>query len=52
MKFGILGTGTVGQTIGTKLVARGHRVMLGGRTKTHEKGEAWARAAGTDASYG
>lgn len=52
MKFGILGTGVVGQTIGTKLVARGHQVKLGGRSKTHEKAEAWARSSGESASYG
>jgi len=51
MKFGILGTGAVGQTIGSKLVARGHEVRLGGRSTTHEKGEAWAKPS-ANASYG
>ena len=36
MKFGILGTGVVGQTIGSKLIARGHHVTLGGREKANE----------------
>ncbi len=52
MKFGILGTGIVGQTIGSKLAMRGHEVMLGGRAKTHEKAEAWATSQGKAASYG
>jgi 8-hydroxy-5-deazaflavin:NADPH oxidoreductase len=51
MKFGILGTGIVGRTIGSKLLSRGHQVMLGGRSKTHEKGEAWAIGE-KGASYG
>jgi 8-hydroxy-5-deazaflavin:NADPH oxidoreductase len=51
MKFGILGTGAVGQTIGSKLVARGHQVTLGGRTKTHEKGDSWAKSS-ANAHYG
>jgi predicted dinucleotide-binding enzyme len=51
MKFGILGTGVVGQTIGSKLIERGHQVMLGGRDKTNEKGDAWAKSS-ANASYG
>jgi len=46
MKIGILGTGTVGSTIGTKLVALGHEVKMGSRTVTNEKAAAWVRSAG------
>ena len=34
MKIGILGTGMVGNTIGTKLVQLGHEVKIGSR---HDK---------------
>lgn len=37
MKIGVLGTGVVGQTIGSKLVSLGHEVMMGGRSATNEK---------------
>ena len=46
MKIAILGTGMVGTTIGTKLVALGHEVRLGARESTNEKAAAWAKAAG------
>lgn len=52
MKIGILGTGMVGETIGTKLVTLGHEVRIGGRQPKNEKGEAWAKKAGDKASYG
>lgn len=37
MKIGILGTGTVGATIGSRLVDLGHEVMMGSRTAENEK---------------
>ena len=37
MKIGILGTGAVGQTVGTRLVALGHDVMMGARAADNEK---------------
>jgi hypothetical protein len=46
MKIGVLGTGMVGETIGTKLVALGHEVVMGSRTATNEKAVAWAKGAG------
>src|SRR6476620_10232315 len=52
MKIGILGTGMVGETIGSKLVALGHDVKIGGRAPKNEKGEAWAKKSGDQASYG
>jgi predicted dinucleotide-binding enzyme len=42
MRIGILGTGVVGQTIGSRLAQLGHDVMLGARTATNEKAAKWA----------
>lgn len=52
MNIGILGTGMVGQTIGTRLIELGHHVMLGSRLPNNEKGRAWARVHGSQASHG
>lgn len=52
MKIAVLGTGSVGETIGSKLVSLGHEVKMGSRSATHEKGLAWAKAAGASASLG
>lgn len=52
MKIGILGTGMVGRTIGSKLVALGHEVKLGSRSAGHEGATAWARQEGDKASNG
>lgn len=52
MKIAVLGTGSVGETIGSKLVQLGHEVKMGSRSATHEKGLAWAKAAGASASLG
>lgn len=41
MKIGILGTGSVGATIGSKLVDLGHQVMMGSRTNNNEKSQAF-----------
>jgi predicted dinucleotide-binding enzyme len=41
MKIGVLGTGMVGEAIGTKLVQLGHEVKMGSRTATNEKAVAW-----------
>ena len=52
MKFGVLGTGIVGQTIGSKLVALRHEVMMGSRSAAHPKATAWAADAGALARTG
>ena len=52
MKLGVLGTGTVGQAIGGKLVALGHEVKMGSRSATNEKAAAWVKTAGRGASQG
>jgi 8-hydroxy-5-deazaflavin:NADPH oxidoreductase len=50
--FGVLGTGVVGPTIGSKLVELGHSVMLGARDATNDKATAWAADAGELAHHG
>jgi predicted dinucleotide-binding enzyme len=52
MKFGVLGTGMVGRTIGTKLVSLGHEVRMGARTATNEKARDWAREHAPKATFG
>jgi predicted dinucleotide-binding enzyme len=52
MKIAVLGTGSVGETIGSKLVSLGHEVKMGSRSATHEKGLAWVKASGEKASLG
>jgi 8-hydroxy-5-deazaflavin:NADPH oxidoreductase len=52
MKIAILGTGSVGTTIGSKLITLGHEVKMGSRSPRHEKGLAWVSAAGDQASLG
>jgi predicted dinucleotide-binding enzyme len=52
MRIGILGSGSVAQTLGAKLVQIGHEVKLGSRTVTSEKAAAWAGAHGARASHG
>lgn len=37
MKIAVLGTGNVGQTIGSRLIELGHQVMMGSRTSSNEK---------------
>lgn len=53
MKFGVLGTGIVGQTIGSKLVHLGHDVMMGSRDASNPKAVEWANNEGSPrALYG
>jgi len=52
VRVGVLGTGMVGSTIGTKLVSLGHEVMMGSREAGGEKARAWVEAAGAGASEG
>lgn len=48
----ILGTGMVGDTLGTKLVSLGHKVMMGSRSKINEKASAWSLRNGENATIG
>jgi 8-hydroxy-5-deazaflavin:NADPH oxidoreductase len=52
MKLAVLGTGIVGATIASKLVALGHEVRMGSRTTGNERAVAWAEEAGAGASEG
>lgn len=52
MNIGILGTGMVGAAIGSRLVELGHKVKMGSRTSGNEKGAAWVKLAGANASVG
>lgn len=52
MKIGILGTGMVGEAIGSALISKGHHVMMGSRKAGNEKGKEWAKKAGKQASEG
>ena len=52
MKVGILGTGSVGNAIGTKLVENGHEVKMGSRSATNAKATAWVSKNGSNASQG
>lgn len=52
MRLGVLGTGMVGVTIGTKLVELGNEVRLGSRFATNERVAAWVARAGARASQG
>ena len=51
MKIGVLGTGVVGRTIGTKLVGLGHEVVMGSRTADNADAAEWAAGVGAGASH-
>jgi hypothetical protein len=52
MKIGVLGTGVVGRTIGTRLVGLGHQVVMGSRTTDNADAAEWVAEVGTGASHG
>lgn len=52
MKIAVLGTGNVGDTIGSKLIEVGHTVMMGSRTKDNEKALAFVARHNGKASAG
>lgn len=52
MKIAVLGTGMVGDTIGSKLVELGHEVKMGSRTANNEKALAFVSKNGSKASAG
>jgi predicted dinucleotide-binding enzyme len=52
MKIGILGTGMVGNTLGTALIAKGHEVKMGSRDTVNEKAAEWTKVNGKNASQG
>lgn len=52
MKIAVLGTGMVGDAIGSKLVDLGHQVMMGSRTADNEKAKAFVAKHNGKASGG
>ena len=52
MRFAVLGTGRVGPTIASKLVALGHEVTMGSRDAANERAAAWVAQAGATAAAG
>jgi predicted dinucleotide-binding enzyme len=52
MNIAILGTGIVGNTIGSKLIQLGHKVRMGSRSAGNEKAAEWVKANGANASQG
>jgi predicted dinucleotide-binding enzyme len=52
MHIGVLGTGTVGQTLAQALVDNGHEVRMGARAAGNESAVAWADRSGPLASEG
>jgi predicted dinucleotide-binding enzyme len=52
MKIAVLGTGIVGDAIGTKLIQCGHEVKMGSRTATNAKAAVWVTKNGIRASQG
>ncbi|MBK8426772.1 MAG: NAD(P)-binding domain-containing protein [Lewinellaceae bacterium] len=52
MKISVLGTGIVGDTIGSKLIELGHQVCMGSRVANHEKAVAFVKKNGSHASQG
>lgn len=52
MRIGVLGTGSVGSTLGTALTGLGHEVTMGSRSTPHDRADAWAASVGPLASTG
>jgi len=52
MKIGVLGTGGVGQALGTGLASLGHEVKMGSREAGNDKARAWVEKTGARASQG
>ena len=52
MRFGVLGTGPVGTTIGSKLVQLGHEVTVGSRTSGNVRAHEWVESTGDAARAG
>lgn len=46
MRIGVLGTGSVGQALGTALAAAGHEVSMGARSADNPAATAWAAEQG------
>jgi predicted dinucleotide-binding enzyme len=46
VRFGIIGTGTVGRTLASKLLSLGHEVTIGSRSRESSAATSWADEAG------
>lgn len=52
MQIAVLGTGVVGQTLGSALIECGHEVCMGSRSASHEGATQWAlRTGGSNADF-
>jgi predicted dinucleotide-binding enzyme len=52
MNIGILGTGTVGETLATALIKKQHNVYMGSRNANSDKAKAWVKKARRGAHEG
>lgn len=52
MNIAVFGTGSVGSTIGSRLIELGHSVKMGSRTSNNEKAAAWVANHTDNASTG
>lgn len=52
MKIGILGTGAVGEHLGSALIKKGHFVLMGSRKAGNERALAWKKKGGNNANEG
>ena len=52
MNIGVLGTGVVGETIGTALTEKGHNVRLGSRSPNNEKATSWVKKSNHHTTQG
>ncbi|HSF13998.1 MAG TPA: NADPH-dependent F420 reductase [Vicinamibacteria bacterium] len=52
MRVGVLGTGDVGRALGGGFVTLGHEVLIGSRTSSNVKANAWVKEMGPKASAG
>ena len=52
MNVGVLGTGTVGETLGSAFLRLGHAVRMGSRSTPNDRAQAWVAAQGGAASAG
>src|SRR5215207_10261601 len=52
MNIGVLGTGTVGETIASTLTEKGFNVRMGSRTENNAKAAAWVKRSNNHATQG
>jgi predicted dinucleotide-binding enzyme len=52
MRYGVLGTGMVGQTLATRLTELGHDVLMGSRTADNKEADAWRQRVGARGRVG